>query len=170
MTDFVFSELVHDPLARVEDGALGTGGINAAHTTGNIWGTTENGKPVKLGGAGFVACAADDAIDGFVSSVEVMTVNDGYSFGSVKRGGRVLATVGTDQGATPMAVGDFVVAGAGTAAVGTAGGGMVKTLVLTGFTTNADPAIAALLKARWRCIRLVTGTGISTNLVLLEKV
>lgn len=149
MTDFVFSTLVNDPLAQIESAALGVDANNKL---------TDNdlGKAVKLAAnQNFVLCGANDEIDGFLNTVEPFTVNGGFAFGGVQRNRRVQATVGANQGATPMAVGDLVVSDV-QAAIDTAGGAVVKTGAPT---TNL-----------WRCLRIVSGAGAAGSVVLLERV
>lgn len=149
MTTFVFTELVNDPLARIESAALG-----ASTSTGFT--DKDLGKAVKLGTAqNYILAATTNEIEGFVASVEPWSVNLGYGFGSVQRSGRVLTKVASDQGATPMAVGDLVVAGT-QLAVGTAGGGAVR----TGTPTTH----------KWRCLRIVSGTGVAGDSVLIERI
>lgn len=125
------------------------------------------GKAVKLGTANnYVLVAAGDNIDGFVNSVEPNTVNDGFSFGGVQTLGRIYAKVASDQGGVAMAAGDYVVAGAPTA-LGTAD------LAAAG----SEPGVRGLGRVKtgtptrkfWRCIRIVTGTGVAGDIVLLER-
>jgi hypothetical protein len=147
MTTFVFMETVPNELYSA---ALG---VNAA---GKFTAVDLN-KAVKFGTANnFVLCATGDQIDGFVKAIEPYTVNDGFGFGGVQQEGRVTAIIGV-QGATPMAVGDLVVAGV-QIAVGTAG----SAVVITG------AGVAG--KESWRCIRIVSGTGVAGDTVLLERV
>lgn len=149
MPTFAFTELVNDPLARIESAALGASG--SAPLT-----DADKGKAVKLGSAqNYVLAATTNEIEGFLLSVEPWTVNSGYGFGSVQRSGRVLVKVASDQGATAMAVGDLVVAGT-QAAVGTTGGGKVRT---------GTPS-----KYIWRCLRIVSGTGVGGDTVLIERI
>jgi hypothetical protein len=147
MTTFVFTELV--PTEKVLSAALGPD-ANTKFADADV------GKAVKLGTANnYVAVAANDEINGFVTSIEPFTVNNGFSFGGVVVSGRVLAEVGANQGATPMAVGDYVVADT-PVALGTAGKAKVKTGSPTKFF--------------WRCIRIVSGTGVAGDTVLLERI
>ena len=148
MTDFVFTELVPNKL---ESAALG------ANSSGKFADADLN-KAVKLGTANnYVLCTGGDFIDGFVKAIEPFTVNDGFSFGGVQREGRVSAQVGANQGATPMAVGDLVVADT-QVALGTAGAAKVKTGAGVAGKTNC------------KCIRIVSGTGVAGDTVLLERV
>lgn len=146
MTTFVLSELVDNTY---ESFALG---VNAA----GKFVDADIKKPVKLAANNnMVLCAAGDEIDGFVRAIEPFTVNDGFSFGSVQREGRVEVQVGTDQ-AGAIAVGDLVVAGAGTPALGTAGLARVK---------KGTPT-----RALWNVIRIISGTGVAGDRVLIERV
>lgn len=112
------------------------------------------GKAVKLGEEqNYVLCAANDEIEGFINTVSPQTVNDGYSFGGIQRRKRILAQVGANQGATAMAVRDFVVADA-QVAFGTKGVAQVKT---------GSPT-----KYLWRVLR-VEGDGTTGSAVLLER-
>ena len=162
MTTFVFTETVPTEL---EPAALG------ANSSGKFVSADLN-KAVKHGTANnFVLATGRDEIDGFVKAIEPFTVNDGFSFGGVQREGRVAAQVGANQGGTPMAVGDYVVADT-QVALGTAGAAKVKTGVAfaqSGTTpfavTNGTP-----LKALWKCIRIISGTGVAGDDVLLERV
>jgi hypothetical protein len=147
MTTFVFTELV--PTEKVLSAALGP-------NTNTKFADADVGKAVKLGSANnYVLVEAGDEIEGFVTSIEPFTVNNGFSFGGVVVSGRVTAEVGANQGATPMAVGDYVVADA-PVALGTAGKAQVKTGTPTKFL--------------WRCIRVVSGTGAAGSMVLLERI
>lgn len=147
MTTFVFTELV--PTEKVLSAALGP-------NTSTKFADADVGKAVKLGSANnYVLVEAGDEIEGFVTSIEPFTVNNGFSFGGVVVSGRVTAEVGANQGATPMAVGDYVVADA-QVALGTAGKAQVKT---------GTPS-----KFLWRCIRIISGTGAAGSTVLLERI
>jgi hypothetical protein len=147
MTTFVFTELV--PTEKVLSAALGP-------NTSTKFADADVGKAVKLGSANnYVLVEAGDEIEGFVTSIEPFTVNNGFSFGGVVVSGRVTAEVGANQGGTPMAVGDYVVADA-PVALGTAGKAQVKTGTPTKFL--------------WRCVRVVSGTGAAGSTVLLERI
>lgn len=112
------------------------------------------GKAVKLGeDQNYILCVADDEIEGFINTVSPQTVNDGYSFGGIQRRKRIMAEVGANQGATAMAVGDFVVADA-QIAFGTKGVAQVKTGTPTMYL--------------WRVLR-VDGDGTTGTPVLLER-
>jgi hypothetical protein len=115
--------------------------------------TADVGKPVKLGTAqNFVLCADTNEIEGFVTSVEAPTYNNGFSFGGVQRWGWATAQVAA--GAIAVAVGDYVVAGAQTA-LGTAGLPQIK---------GGTPT-----KFLWRVYRLLGANGNPGSQVLLYR-
>lgn len=148
MTDFVFTELVP-----TKNMSCALGASPAAKLT-----DLDLNKAVRYGTANNVVLASTgEAIDGFLKSVEPYSVNNGFGFGGVQMEGRVTAQVGTNQGATPMAVRDVVVAD-NQAAVGTASNALVR----TGTVTAGQPA--------WRCIRIVSGTGAAGSIVILERI
>lgn len=162
MTTFVFTELVPNKL---ESAALG---VSAA----GKFVSEDLNKAVKLGTANnYVLATGGDDIDGFVKAIEPFTVNDGFGFGGVQRTGRVSAEVGENQGVTPMAVGDFVVADT-QVTLGTAGAAKVKTGVAFSQLETADYTVTRQtpLHAMWRCVRIVSGTGVAGDTVLLERV
>lgn len=145
---FVFDETMYMDQRRIESAALGA-------SSGAPFTSKDVGKAVKRGTVqNFVPVAGGNEIEGFVTSVEVMTVNDGFSFGGVQRGGTIQAAIGANQGATPAAVNDYVVADT-PVALGTAGLAQVKT---------GTPA-----KFLWRIIRIISGTGAAGSVVLLER-
>lgn len=147
MSIFERTLVAEDGIAKIRSEALGS---NAGQ-----FGSKDVGMMVKLGANSCVPCANGNDIYGQVKSVEAFTVNDGYSFGSVKQSHRIEAKVGSNQTGN-MAVGDLVVAddqpafGAGTGPVG---------LVRTGTPTVH----------KWQCIRIATD-GSPGDTVLLEKV
>ena len=148
MTDFAFTELVDVETKVVYSAALGGG-------TGSQFGNNDLKKPVKLSTANnYVLATAGDEIEGFVNSVEPFTVNGGYSFGGVQTSGRIIAKVGAAQVGT-LTIGEFAVA-AGSSALGTKDD---YPLVVQG-----TPATF-----KWRVIRVVSGTGVAGDLVLLER-
>ena len=148
MTDFAFTALVNDPPAKVETAALGP---NASTN----FGPTDVGKIVTIGVADNYILAADGAdIEGFVDNLMPSTINDGFTQGGVLRNGRMEVEVAAAEVGT-VDPGDEVVAGI-QIALGTAGNPMVK--VGTGATF------------KWRCIKIVTGTGTGGDLVLIERV
>lgn len=148
MTDFAFTELVDVGTKVVYSAALGGG-------TGSQFGNNDLKKPVKLSTANnYVLATAGEEIEGFVNSVEPFTVNGGYTFGGVQTSGRMIAKVGAAQSGT-LTVGEFAVA-AGSSALGTKD---EYPLVVQG-----TPATF-----KWRVIRVVSGTGVAGDLVLLER-
>jgi len=113
------------------------------------------GKPVKLGASdNYLVCSTGDEIEGIVYAIDSATVNSGWAFGSVRKSGRIEATVDAAQVGT-LVPGELVVAGV-QVAVGTAG----KITVLQG--TPADH--------KWRCISIVSGTGVAGDTVVVEKI
>lgn len=134
--------------------ALGADGTAPARFT-----EKEIGKPLKLevasADSNYVLPAAGEEIEAFVESLEPFTVNQGFTFGTIRIRGRVWAKIGTDQGATPAKVGDYVVAGAAEA-IGTGTGyGSVKT--------------GAPSKYLWRIVGMKDGAGAAGTKVLLER-
>ena len=160
-------------------------GVQSLTKGGQASSITDEGKAVKMGAASYIVPTAGDEIDGFIRSVSGDTkngdsTNGGYSFGSILVEGRVIARVGTDQGATAMARGDYVVMGAGQEALGTntqaqwgsyagtysvaPGTAPSNTVVPPARVKTGTPA-----KKLWRCIEVVSGTGVSGDFVLLER-
>jgi hypothetical protein len=152
MAKFLMAETIHSE--KVTTARLGT----AANAGGRLV-DADAGKAVKLAGESrFALCSADDAIEGFVSSVSTGTY-DGYSLGGVVSTGTKAVTF---DGAA--AIGDYVVAGAVTAA-GTKLPGPVKVKVA------ADQEVAAAAPFKWRVVSLGTaGTGNSGTTGLIERV
>lgn len=147
-TTHVFTRLAKDPHADIISAALGA-------SSAAPYGENDIGKGVKLGTAqNYVPVADGDEIEGFVVSLEPFTVNDGFSFGSVQRNGRVHAEVGASQVGN-IAVGALVVADV-PVALGTAGALKVKT---------GTPATY-----KWRVLRIISGTGATGSTVLIERV
>lgn len=150
MADFKFGLLTHSPDVKdVISSALGD-------TADNKFRSAEDfGKAVKMGAkSNHILCATGDEIEGFIDSVRGDTVNDGYSFGGVARGGRFPAKIGPNQGATAAAVLDLVVAD-DQAEAGTKGDALVRT---------GEPT-----KKLWRIISM-SGDGTEGTSVVLEKV
>lgn len=148
MTAFAFRETV--PAPSMLTSALGTGGVN-------VWTDKELNKAVKLSATDdstMVLATEDDEIFGFVGAIAMGTVNNGFSHGSVQIAGWREAQVGANQGVTPMAVGDSVVAD-DQVAFGTAGYPKVKTSA-TG--------------TGWKVMRILSGTGVAGDKVLLLKI
>lgn len=147
MTTFVFTELVTDQ--EVISTALGA-------SSGAKLVENDTGKPVKLAASqNYIVCSAGDEIEGFVSSISPETVNDGFSFGGVLTEGRMTAQVDAAQVGT-LAIGEYAVAGA-SSALG---------------TKDTYPKVKEGTPAKfwWRVIRIVSGTGVAGDIVLLEKV
>lgn len=155
MTAFAFNETV--PAPTMLTSALGTGGAN-------IWTDAEKGKAVKLStsqDSTHVLATNGDEIDGFVGALAIGTVNNGYSHGSVQIEGWMVAKIGTHQptAGNPAVVvaakpGDWVVAD-DQPAFGTAGLPNVKT--------------SSTAKSGWKVMRVLTGTGVVGDQVLLFK-
>lgn len=114
-------------------------------------------KCVKLAANhNYVPVAAGDDIEGVVIAIAPNTVNDGFSFGTVQTGGRLIATVNT---ATAVVVGDLVNATA-QAALGTA---QEYPLI----QKSAD----GLETFKWRVIDLLSaGTGAQNTQVCIERI
>lgn len=126
MADFAFNLLTHSPeRLNVISTRLGAG-----NTPNDRWDDAEIGKAVKIGpNATHVHCEQDDEIQAIVDNVDSGGTNGGYSFGGVARGNRgfrAKAVIGPNQGATPAALDDLVVADA-QYPKGTKGGARVKT-------------------------------------------
>lgn len=142
MTDFVFPDPIETEAW--ESAALGT----ANGVTKGNWTSADLGRALKLGAVqSYTECASGDEIDAFLMAVEPFTVNDGESFGSVKREGRIQVKAG---GA--IAYGAYVVAGTAparpTSATPEPG---TLAVVISGSPT----------KCLWRYIRLVkTAAGV----------
>lgn len=148
MTDFVFTPLVNSPHADVVSAALG------GNTTD--FGDIDVGQAVKLSTANnYVQVVAGDEIEGVVVAVDTITVNSGYSFGSVQKNMRMKAQVASDQ-AGNVTIGGLLVAGV-PIALGTAG---LYPQVKGGTPTSH----------LWRCIRILSGTGAAGDLILMERV
>jgi hypothetical protein len=148
MSTFVYTELTQSPeTMQVESACLGVDADN---------GFDENdiGKCIKFGDDNNVVLAGDgDDIEGFLVSISPETYNDGFAFGSVQRRGRKLVQVEAGEAGT-FAVGDEAVSGI-TVALNTDGLPQVVKAVGTVF--------------KWRCIRLVTGTGVAGDTILIER-
>lgn len=135
----------------------------------------QNGSSGEAGTLEAVLCGAGETADGFVTSVEPFTVNDGFSFGGVQVQGQVLAEVGT----TTVAVNDLIEIES-QAALGTAGVPRVvkRAAVVVDDTTKESVAVdvIALFESErkvtnWRCTQILTGDGTSAgDSILLERV
>ena len=131
----------------IKTDALGT-------SSGDFDSDTDLGKGVKMGAAAYVVITKDDEIEGIVNSVEPGTRNSGYSWGGVQTTGRFEAVVGVSEVGT-AAVGEYVVADT-PIALGTAG-------VLRVYPGSPS-------KFLWRIIRIVSGTGVAGDTVLIERI
>ena len=149
MSSFVFTELTQSPdELQIESACLGVDASNKL-TDKDV------GKALKIAAANnYVLDATTDEIEAVLISTEPNTFNDGFAFGSVARRGRFVATVGANQTAT-LVPGELVVADT-QAAIDTAGGLVVMEGTPTTFI--------------WRCIRVITGTGVVGDTVLIERV
>jgi hypothetical protein len=148
MTVFNYTLLVNDPLADVVSAALGVDSDN---------GYVENdiGKGVKLAANNnYVPLVLNDEIEGVVVALSPETVNSGFSFGSVQKNRRLEAIVGASEVGT-VAVGELLVADNQTA-LGTEG--IIK--VFPGSPTTH----------KWRCLRIITGTGAAGDTILMERI
>lgn len=159
MTTFAFGENVTEAMKDTVSAALG-----AAAASGI--GTNDLDKAYKMGTAqNYVPCADGDPIEGFVNVVEGFTVNNGFSFGSVQRRGR--KTVQNGAGQATLAVGDQVVAFT-QLAIGTAGLAQVKKATASAAADDGFLTQAGLYA--WRVVRILTGTGVAGDKVLIERV
>jgi len=152
MTQFVFTSLVNDPHADVVTAALGV-------DAGNKLNDNDIGKPVILAANNnYVLCADGDDIHGILVSTEASTVNDGFAIGSVQRNKRIEVQVEAGEVGT-AAVGTFVCAG-------------IPAVAINVKQTYAQVILKTLAadSERWRVIRVVTGTGVAGDRVLIEKV
>lgn len=148
MSVFYFTELVNDPIADVVSATLGV-------DANNKFSDADVGKGVKLGPSNnYIPLADGDEIEGIVISMEPATYNDGFSFGSVQKDRRMKAQVGAGQTGA-LAVGALVVADV-PIALGTDGIVQVKA---------GAPSVHM-----WRVLRHVTGTGVSGDTVLIERI
>jgi len=152
MTQFVFTSLVNDPHADVVTAALGV-------DAGNKLNDNDIGKPVILAANNnYVLCADGDDIHGILVSTEAPTVNEGFAIGSVQRNKRIEVQVEAGEVGT-AAVGTFVCAG-------------IPAVAINVKQTYAQVILKTLAadSERWRVIRVVTGTGVAGDRVLIEKV
>ena len=137
-------------------------GGNASATRAN---DNDVGKPVKLGGdSNYVLCAAANAIEGIVTSVET-GVYDGYSLGGVVTKGYAYATADGSQaaGTGTIAVGDYVLAGTADAIQVAKAASYLKVRKAT------DQAAAAAAPFKARVVSLgPVGTGAVGTTILIE--
>lgn len=121
------------------------------------YGDAEVKKAVKMGlVSNYVHCADGDELEGFIDNIDSGGTADGFTLGGVAHpngGFRVEAQVAA--GAAQVAVRDLVVAGA-QLPVGTKGLPQVK---------KGEPELF-----KYRIIRILTGTGVPGDKVLLEKI
>lgn len=157
MPKFTISETIHSE--KVKTVRLGT----ATVALGGGYSDKEVGKAVKLSAESrYALCAAGDKIEGIVSSAN-LGVYDGFSIGGIVNSGYKEVTFDGIQldGTGAVAVGDYVVAGAVSAA-GTALPGPVK---VRKATTQTDTGEA------WRVVSLGSaGTGAVGTTGVIEKV
>lgn len=152
MTQFVFTPLVNDPHADVISAAIGVDASNKLNDN-------DLGKPVILAANNnYVLCADGDDIHGFLVSTEAATVNDGFAFGSVQRNKRFEVQVEAGELGTAI-VGSYVVAG-------------IPAVAINVKQTYAQVIVKAAVAGAslWRVIRVITGTGVAGDRVLIEKV
>lgn len=147
MATFQFTQNVSEQDRKIS-AALGVDGANPL-------GDNDVGKCVSLAASNNYVLASDgDDIQGFLHGIESHTVNNGYGFGTVQTNGRMEVEVAAAEVGT-VDPGDEVICGI-QVAVGTAGNPMVKLGTGTTF--------------KWRCIRIITGTGAAGDTVLIERV
>lgn len=159
MTTFAFGENVTEALKDCVSAALGAA---AASGIGN----NDLDKAYKMGTAqNYVPCVDGDPIEAFVNAIEGFTVNNGFVFGSVQRRGRKTVQNGAAQAA--LVVGDQVVAFT-QLAIGTAGLAQVKKATATADADDGSLTQAGLYA--WRVVRILTGTGVAGDKVLIERV
>lgn len=150
MAKFLMDETIHSQ--EVHTARLG------GNTEGTRFSDADKGKAVKLTAESQYALVADgDAIEGFVTSVEVGTY-DGFKLGGVISTGKKRATL---SGAG--AVGDYVVAAA-PSALG------VKTPAYMQVKKAADQGAAKASPFAWRIVSLLGGSGATGTNVLIERV
>ena len=135
-------------------------------STGAPLGFNDVGKAVKLGTSGnAVLPTGGDEIDGFIDSVNPGTYGEGWVVGGVRRRERFLAQIGVNQGGSPMAVLDYVVADTPIAA-GTVGYAQVK----TGTPTKKLWQVLALYSTAAVANGAPDGAGTVGQFALVERV
>jgi len=159
MAKFEIVETIHSEKVKTVRLADGTYTASAA----NVYGDAEVGKAVKLAGASrYVLCAAGDAIEGVVNSVNLGRYDD-YSIGGIISTGYkavVLDGLQATPGTGAIAIGDYVVVGT-VVAKGTA----LSTALKVTKATDQAAAKAAPFKAR---LVAASGTAVgSTGVVEL---
>lgn len=159
MAKFQFAVLTTDPnRLNVITAKLGARAGNATELKAGLgeYSDAEINKAVKLGPvSNYLLCVAGDEIDGIIDNIDSGGTEDGFTLGGVARcnaGQRFEAEVGT--GSDQLALNDLVVAGV-QKPVGTPGMLQVQ---------KGTPALH-----KWRVMRIMTGTGVVGNKVLIEK-
>jgi hypothetical protein len=143
--------------------------IVTARIGGNASGTRANdndvGKPVKLGGdSNYVLCAANDPIQGIVTSVET-GLYDGFYLGGVVSKGYANAIADGSQaaGTGALTVGQYVLAAAPEAIQ------VAKAAAYLKVRSATDQAAAAAAPFKARVVSLGdTGTGAVGTTVVIE--
>lgn len=137
-------------------------GGNASNTRAN---DNDVGKPVKLGGdSNYVLCAAGDAIEGIVTSVET-GLYDGFYLGGVVAAGyhNVVAAGSQAAGTGAIAVGDYVLAAAPEAIQ------VAKAATYLKVVKATDQAAAKAAPFKARVVSLGdTGTGAVGTTIVIE--
>lgn len=147
MTIFKRTLLAEDGVAKIHSEALG-------NNTGQYKSNLNEGTLVKMTANSYVQVTAGDDIEGQVRSVEPSTVQDGFSFGSVKKSHRIEALVGANGDSTAVTVGALVVAD-------------VQPTLATGGLGHVKVGTPTLHK--WQVVA-VSGAGASGDTVILERV
>lgn len=161
MAKFAFAVLTNDPnRLNVISTKLGSRAGNATELKAGLgeYSDAEIKKAVKLGTqSNYVLCADGDELDAFIDNIDSGGTEDGFTFGGVARGNagqRHEVQVATGVVAA-LVIGDLVVAGA-QLPVGTKGLAQVK---------KGTPELH-----KYRVMRILTGTGVAGDKVLIEKV
>lgn len=156
-----------------------TSRLGAGNTANDRFDDKEIGKLVKASGdSAHDLCAVGDLFDGQLIGLEEATAN-GWTIGSVQRGGRIKVTADGSQaaGTGSLAVGDFVVAGTPVAKgtnLGTQAYPKVRKATIQPGVTEASAAsdvndqLAMLFKA-WKVVSLLGGNGAVGATVLIER-
>jgi hypothetical protein len=161
MAKFAFAVLTNDPnRLNVISTKLGSRvGTTIENKAGlGEYSDAEIKKAVKLGTQNnYLLCADGDELDAFVDNIDAGGTEDGWTFGGVARGnvGQRHEVQVASGVATPLVIGDLVVAGT-QLPVGTKGLAQVK---------KGTPALH-----KYRVMRILTGTGVAGDKVLIEKV
>jgi hypothetical protein len=130
-------------------------------TTAGDYTDVEIGKGVKMAANAYVVVVAGDEIEGIVNTVEPGTKNSGYNWGGIQTKGRAEATVGANQvGTVTIGAGHFLL---NDTPIDAATAGLIQV-----YDEDGDGA-AAPTKFLWRVIRILTGTGIAGDKVLIER-